>query len=180
MFVRFPKDEGKEKIEANLENEHEADEKAKIRGRAIESAHDRDGSLSNGDDHGQHCRERKREGWVTGRRKRKEEGKKKYANLTLLGSIEQLTILLHTLVNLQNSGTSQHLHNHSRGDDGGDTQLHEGSPVGSENNTEPVERIRILRRQDSKERDLTEHKEDEQGHCSPHDLLLELDLWSGK
>ena len=113
----------------------------------------------------------------TGRRKRKEEGKKKYANLTLLGSIEQLTILLHTLVNLQNSGTSQHLHNHSRGDDGGDTQLHEGSPVGSENNTEPVERIRILRRQDSKERDLTEHKEDEQGHCSPHDLLLELDLW---
>jgi hypothetical protein len=107
-------------------------------------------------------------------KERKKERKRK--KRTLLGSIEELTILLDTLVNFQDSGTRQNLHDHSGGDNGGDTELHEGSPVRGEDDTEPVKRISILRRENSKERNLTEHQENKQGHSGPHDLLLELNL----
>merc|ERR1719466_3799 len=58
----------------------------------------------------------------------------------LLGSIEQSSVL-RSVPHLYQLGTSQQLHDQTGGHDGGDTQLHEGSSVGSEDDTDPVERI---------------------------------------
>jgi len=51
-------------------------------------------------------------------KKRKEKKKKKE---TLLGSAEKLSILLNRLVNFNNLGTCEHLHNHPCGNDRGDS-----------------------------------------------------------
>lgn len=61
--------------------------------------------------------------------------------LTFLGSVEERAILFETVVDLNEVGAGKELHEHARGDNGGDTQFHEGSTVGGEDSTHPVEGI---------------------------------------
>jgi len=58
-----------------------------------------------------------------------------------LGTGKQRTIFLDIVVDLNDTGTSQELHNQTGGNDGTDTKFHQGTTVGSKNNTHPVERI---------------------------------------
>lgn len=63
------------------------------------------------------------------------------ATRTLLSTSEESPVLLEGEVDLDESGALQQLDNHTRGDDGGDTELHERSTVGGENHTHPVQRV---------------------------------------
>jgi hypothetical protein len=57
----------------------------------------------------------------------------------LLSSIDESSVL-GGVSNLYELGTGQQLPDQTRGDDGGDTPLHEGSYVGGKDDTDPVER----------------------------------------
>lgn len=94
----------------------------------------------------------------------------------LLGSLEQGAILLHRLVNMNDVGSSEKLHNKSRRHNWGNTKLHEGTTVRGNDDTEPVEGIRRGGVVDSVEGNLTTDKEDEEGDDGPHDLQFERDL----
>lgn len=60
---------------------------------------------------------------------------------TLLGSTEQGAVLLERKVNLDESSTLEKLDDHAGRDDGGDTQLHQGTAVRGEDDTHPVQRV---------------------------------------
>lgn len=69
---------------------------------------------------------------------------KEKRKLTLLSTVEEGTIFLETVVDLDQVGTSQQLHEHAGGNNGGNTEFHQGSTVGGENGTHPVEGIRRI------------------------------------
>lgn len=94
----------------------------------------------------------------------------------LLSTLKQLTIFLVGLVDSDNLRTSKQLHDQTRGHDRADTELHQSTTVGSQDNAHPVEWIRRVGRTNTIERDLAANQEDEEGDNSPHDLLLEWDL----
>jgi hypothetical protein len=61
--------------------------------------------------------------------------------LTLLGTAEQSAVVLQAEVNLDQLSAGEELHDHARGNDRGDTELHQGTAVGRENDTHPVQRV---------------------------------------
>ena len=128
-----------------LEDEQETDTGAKILGLSVETGENVDGGLTERDD----------------------EGKE------LLGTAKEGAVLLETEVDLDEVGAGEELHDHSRGDDGRDTELHEGSSVGGEDDTHPVERIGAVARDDTVERDLGRDQEDSEDDGGPHDTALE-------
>ena len=71
----------------------------------------------------------------------------------LLGSVEEGAVL-GSVSNLNEFCSSQELHDQARGDDGGDTQLHESSSVGGEDDSDPVEWIRRVRTHNAKQGNL--------------------------
>mmetsp|Transcript_18997 Transcript_18997/g.41280 ORF Transcript_18997/g.41280 Transcript_18997/m.41280 type:complete len:357 (-) Transcript_18997:258-1328(-) len=62
----------------------------------------------------------------------------------LLGTRKQSAIFLDIVVNLDDSRTSQKLHNQTGSNNWTDTEFHEGTTVGSKNDAHPVERITRL------------------------------------
>ena len=93
-----------------------------------------------------------------------------------MGATEESPVILEREVDVDQLSTSQKLHDHTGGDNGGDTKLHQGTTVGSHDSSEPVKRVGGVGRHDSVERNLGADKEDEQSGGSPQDLLLECDL----
>jgi len=93
-----------------------------------------------------------------------------------LGTREQGTIFLDVVVDLDDSGTGQKLHNQTRSDNGTNTKFHKGTTVGSHDDTHPVERITGLGRLDTIERDLAANQENEKDNGSPKKLLAEGNL----
>lgn len=81
-------------------------------------------------------------------------------------SVKQSSVL-GRISDLNDLGTRQELHDETGGDDGRDTQLHEGSPVGGQDDTDPVEGIRGVGGHDAEEGDLAAHQEDEEGDGRP-------------
>jgi len=61
--------------------------------------------------------------------------------LTFLSALEQLAIFLVGLINGDDVGTGKQLHDETSGDDRGDTELHQGTTVGGQDDTHPIERI---------------------------------------
>ena len=94
----------------------------------------------------------------------------------LLGTREQGTIFLDIVVDLDNSGTSQKLHNQTRCDNGTDTKFHKSTTVRSKDNTHPVERITGLGGLDTIDRDLAANQENEKNDRSPKELFTERNL----
>lgn len=97
---------------------------------------------------------------------------------TFLGTIEQHTVLLDALVDTEDAGTRDELHDGPRGDDGRDAQLHQGATVGCHDHTHPVESISSVGGHDAIKGNLGAHQEDEQYYCCPEGLLPEKDLSS--
>lgn len=93
-----------------LENEEEDDTGAKVGRSAVETGEDVDSGGTGGEN----------------------EGKE------LLGGLVQLAVALEVEVDVDHVGTSKELEDHAGGDDGGDTQLHQGSAVTRHNHTQPV------------------------------------------
>jgi len=69
--------------------------------------------------------------------------------LTLLSSIKEGSVL-GGISDLDDLGSGEKLHNETRGNDGRDSQLHQGSSVRGQDNTDPVEGIGRVRAHDSK------------------------------
>ena len=77
---------------------------------------------------------------------------------------------------LDDLATREQLHDESGGDDGRDTEFHEGSAVGCEDDADPVEGVGAIGGLDAVQRNLAAHQEDEQRHHRPHHFLLEGNL----
>ena len=71
----------------------------------------------------------------------------------LLGAVEEGPVL-GGVSHLDQLSARQQLHDQARGDDGRDAQLHEGSSVGSQDNSDPVEGVRRVWTHDAEEGDL--------------------------
>ena len=99
-------------------------------------------------------------------------------SLTFLCSVKECPVR-GGIPHIEQLGSGQELHDEARGDNGGDAQLHEGSPVGSQDDSDPVEGISRVGGHDAKEWDLAAHQEDEEGDGGPQDLLPKLDLALG-
>jgi len=97
----------------------------------------------------------------------------------LLCATEESAIFLEALVNLNDLGTSKKLHDHAGCYDGTNTKLHKSTPIGSEDDTHPVERVGRLRVLDTVKWDLAAHQEDEQRDDRPENLLTEGNLAIG-
>ena len=93
-----------------------------------------------------------------------------------LGTRKQGAIFLDIVVDLNDTRTSQKLHNKTRSDNRTDPELHESTTVGSKDNSHPVERIRGFGTLNTIDWNLTAHQEDEQSNSSPKKLLAEGNL----
>ena len=124
---------------SHLEDDEETDTSSKFRRSSIHSCHDIDNGLSDGDDHAKHCQSRNQVNTTNFT----------VTLLTLLSSIEESSVLW-GVSNLQNLGSGQELHDEGGGDDGRDTQLHEGAAIGGHDHSQPVEWISTIRRHDPK------------------------------
>lgn len=85
-----------------------------------------------------------------------------------LCGLEQVSVLLRWLVYFNDLCTCKKLHDHTWGDNGGDTQLHEGSLVWSQDDSQPVERISTFLSSDTVEWDLAADQINEQSDGSPN------------
>ena len=104
-----------------------------------------------------------------------EKAKKRQAR-TFLSPAEQRPILLETKVDIDKVGARKQLHDHSRGNDGCDTEFHERSAVGGEDYTHPVQRVRRVGGHDSVQRHLRAYQENKECYGCPKDFLVERDL----
>lgn len=95
--------------------------------------------------------------------------------LTFLGSVEKSAVL-RGVSDLDDLGSSEKLHDETRGNNWRDSELHKSTTVGGHDDTKPVERIGGVGGHDSEERNLTAHQKHEEGDGSPEHLLTELDL----
>lgn len=94
----------------------------------------------------------------------------------LLGTRKQGTIFLDVVVDLNDSGTGQKLHNQTRCNNGTDTKFHKSTTVRSKDDTHPVERITGLGRLDTIDRNLAANQENEKNDRSPKELFTEGNL----
>ena len=94
----------------------------------------------------------------------------------LLSTGEQGAIFLHVVVDLDDTRTCQQLHDKTRRHDGTNSELHQGTSVGSQNDTHPIEWIGGLGTLHSIDWNLTAHQENEEGDGCPEKFLTERDL----
>ena len=98
-----------------------------------------------------------------------------YFLLTFLCTVEQSTVFLGVLVNFDELGSGKELHDHTTGNDRGDTEFHKGTSVRGKDDTHPVERITS----DSLGNTIKGHLAADQVHkeddSSPHSSSLEWD-----
>ena len=81
-------------------------------------------------------------------------------------SVKKCSVLW-SISDLDDLGTGEQLHDEARGDDRGDAELHEGSSVRGEDDSDPVEGIGRVGAHDAEERDLTADEEDEERDRRP-------------
>ncbi|CAG1994388.1 unnamed protein product [Fusarium graminearum] len=93
-----------------LEDQKEDDTSTKVGGRSVETGEDVDSGGTGGEDESQ----------------------------KLLGGLVKLSVGLEVKVDVDHVGASEELENHARGDDGGDTQLHQSTTVTRDNHSQPV------------------------------------------
>lgn len=91
-----------------------------------------------------------------------------------LSCLEKVSIFFGRLVNFDDLCSSQELHDHTRGDNGRDTQLHESTLVRGQDDSEPIQRIGSLLLDHTVEGDLTANQIDEEGDGSPDQLVVEM------
>lgn len=93
-----------------LEDQEEDDTGTEVRGRTVETSEDVDSGGTGGENKGKE----------------------------LLGRLVELAVGLEVEVDFDHVGASEELENHARGDDGGDTQLHERTAITRHDHSQPV------------------------------------------
>lgn len=86
----------------------------------------------------------------------------------LLSGLVEFAVRLEVKVDVNQVGSGKKLEDHARGDDGGDTQLHQRTSVTRHHHAQPVERVRGIRRHNSVEWHLAHDEEDEERETSPY------------
>ena len=84
--------------------------------------------------------------------------------LTFLRPAKERAVLLERKVDLNKVRTGEELNDHAGGDNGSDTELHEGAAVGYEDDTHPIEGVGG---RDAVEEALGADEEDEEGDGGP-------------
>ena len=82
-------------------------------------------------------------------------------------------------VELDDSCADEELEDPSCGDDGGESEFHEGAFVGGEDDAHPVEGVAAFRAEDSVDGDLAADQVNEQGYGGVEDLLAVVDVAAG-
>ena len=85
-------------------------------------------------------------------------------------------VFLDVVIDLNDAGSGEELHDEAGGDDGGDAEFHEGAAVGGEDDAHPVEGVGGFGGLDAVDGDLTADEEDEQGDGGPKNLFAEGNL----
>lgn len=96
---------------------------------------------------------------------------------TLLGGVVDGLFFLVTLINGEETRSREELHDETRGDDGGDTELHEGTTVGRHDDARPVPRIVFGARTDAVKGHLRAHQEDKQSDGGPQEFVFQGNLF---
>lgn len=135
-----------------LDNEENADTSTEIRRLSVETRDDIDDSLAKGQEDGQE----------------------------LLGGLVELAVGLEVEVDVDEVGASEELEDHAGGDDGGNTQLHQRSPVTGHHHTQPVERVRGVRGDNAVQRHLAHDQEDQERQTRPYQAVVEGHLALGE
>ena len=128
-----------------LKDEEKADTSTEVLGLTVETGENVDGGLAERDDEGEE----------------------------LLGTTKEGAVLLEAKVDLDQVGTGEELHDHSRGDDGRDAEFHEGTTIGGKDDTHPIKRIGAVTGDDTVKGNLGRDEENGEDNGSPHDSALE-------
>lgn len=88
-------------------------------------------------------------------------------SLTFLSTTEQGPVLLQREVDFDEVCTSEELHDHSRRDDGRNSEFHERSTIRGEDDTHPVEWVSGVGGHDAIQRHLRANQENEQSDGGP-------------
>jgi hypothetical protein len=91
----------------------------------------------------------------------------------LLGSLEEFSVLLGGLVDFDDLGTCEQLHDHAGSDDGGYSKLHKGSLIRGKDYPKPIEGVGSFLLNHTVKRDLAADKIDEKSDGSPNELVIE-------
>jgi hypothetical protein len=138
FLEQFIEQKDNETSNEELDDDEKANASADFRWITVHARHDVDNCLTNCDDHSEE----------------------------LLGAVEEGSVL-GCVTDLNDLHASQELHDETRSDDGRDTEFHECTTIGGENDTNPVEGIGRVRGHDTEEGNLTADKENEEGDCGP-------------
>ena len=87
--------------------------------------------------------------------------------LTFLSAAEECAVILEGEVDLDEVRAGEELHDHARGDNRCNSELHQGPTVRGEDDTHPVERVGRVGGHDAVEGDLGADEEDEEGDGGP-------------
>ena len=87
--------------------------------------------------------------------------------LTFLSAAEERAVVLEGEVDLDEVRAGEELHDHARGDNRCDSELHQGPTVRSEDDTHPVERVGGVGGHDAIEGDLRADEENEERDGGP-------------
>jgi hypothetical protein len=112
----------------------------------------------------------------TGKKKRQFEKKQTVQQMRKNNRTIRSAVLRFLDSYLDDLASCEQLHDESGGDNGRDTEFHEGTTVRCEDDADPVEGVRAIGSLDAVQRNLAAHQEDEQRHHRPHHFLLERNL----
>jgi len=98
-----------------------------------------------------------------------------YHSQQLLRALVQLDFLRVVHIQGNDAGSDQQLEDPACGDDGGESQLHEGAPVGGEYDPHPVEGVAALGPQHPVDGDLAADEVDEESDGRVEDFLFVVD-----
>lgn len=135
LLEELVKEDDDEGGDDELEDEKQADTGAEVGRLAVKSSQDVDGSLAEGDDESEHCVTATPWSATLLMNQNTRETR------TFLSTTKERTVFLQAKVDVDQIGTGQKLHDHSRGDDWRDSEFHEGTSVGGEDDPHPVERV---------------------------------------
>lgn len=136
-----------------LHDQEHTDTSTEVAGLTIETRKDVDTSLAKGEDDGKQLLS----GLV-----QLAVGLQVKVDIDEVGSSKELALKSARITHVVGSMGGLYLKDHAGGDDGSDTQLHQRSSITGQHHTEPVQRIRGVRRHDTVQRHLAHHQEDQQ------------------
>jgi hypothetical protein len=100
----------------------------------------------------------------------------KIYSLTFFYAFEFLSLVFVVLVDADDLGAREELHDHAGGDEWPNAQLHEGASVGGHDHSEPVEWVSVVGAEGTEDGYLRANDIEEDDDGSPYELIVEAYL----